>query len=95
MQASGPCSCVGYWQSPVVYWGSQQTPIVSIIIDLTHLENVEGFKLNVPTAIPEHVHHHFKIPLVGNVACHDVVVCAVEQNFAEQFERLTLGHVVA
>jgi hypothetical protein len=60
----------------------------------THLEDVEGFELDVAALVAQEVHHHLEVRLARDVARHDLVVCPVEDNFAEQLDRLALGDVV-
>jgi hypothetical protein len=55
---------------------------------------VERLELDVLALVPQEIHHHLEIRLVRNVLCHDVEVCAVEQDLAEQFERLALRDIV-
>ena len=55
---------------------------------------MERLELNVLALVTQHVHHHLEIRVVGNVARHDVEVCAVEEDLAEELERLTLCDVV-
>lgn len=60
----------------------------------THLEDVEGLKLDVAALVPEQVHHHLEVGLVGDVARHDLVVGSVEEDFSEELDRLAFGDVV-
>jgi hypothetical protein len=55
---------------------------------------MERLELDVPALVPQKVHHHLEIRVVGDVARHDRVVCAVEEDLPEKLERLPLGHVV-
>ena len=55
---------------------------------------MERFKLNVPTLVPQKVHHHFKVGLGADVSCHNVVVCPIEKDLTEQLEGLSLCDVV-
>lgn len=55
---------------------------------------MERLKLNVPTAIPQKVHHELEVCLGCNVPRHDAVVCAVEEDLAEELKRLALGDIV-
>ncbi|KAI3487715.1 hypothetical protein L1887_48321 [Cichorium endivia] len=59
-----------------------------------HLEHVEGLKLDVLAAVAQQIHHHLEVVLARNVARHDGKVGAVQQDLAEQLERLSLGDVV-
>jgi hypothetical protein len=47
---------------------------------------VERLKLNVLALVSQKVHHHLEVGLVGDVPCHDRVVCAVEQDLAKELE---------
>lgn len=58
------------------------------------LEDVECLELDVAALVAEHVHHHLQVRLVRDVPRHDVEVGAVEQDLAEQLERLPLRDVV-
>ena len=60
----------------------------------THLEYMERLELNILALIPQKIHHHLQIGVVGDVPCHDGEVGAVEQDFAEKLERLAFGNVV-
>ena len=44
----------------------------------THLEDMEGLKLDVLALITEHVHHHLEVRLMRNVLGHDVEIGAVQ-----------------
>lgn len=55
---------------------------------------MERLKLNVPTFIPQQVHHQFQVTLVRNVSRHDIEIGPVQEDFAEQFERLAFSDVV-
>ena len=59
-----------------------------------HLEDVERLELDVLAPVFEQVHHHFQVLLVRDVARHDFEVGPVEQDLAEQLERLPFRHVV-
>lgn len=61
---------------------------------MTHLKHMERFELDVPTFIPQEVHHEFQVAFVRNVSRHDVEVGSVQEDFAEEFERLSFGDVV-
>ena len=60
----------------------------------TDLEHMKCFELNVPTLVPQKVHHHLQICLRCDISGHDGVIGSVKEYFAEEFERLPLGHVV-
>lgn len=60
----------------------------------TYLEHVERLELDVLALIPQQVHHHLQIGFAGDVSRHDIEVCAVEQNLAQEFQRLTFRHIV-
>lgn len=62
--------------------------------DGTNLEHMERLELDVPALIPQKVHHHLEIGLVRDVAGHDRVVSAVEEDLAEELDRLALCDVV-
>jgi hypothetical protein len=55
---------------------------------------VERLELDVPTLVSEQIHHHLEVGFVGDVARHDGVVCTVEEDLAEEFDRLSFGDVV-
>ena len=52
---------------------------------MSHLKHMERLKLNVPTFIPQQVHHQFQVTLVRNVPRHDIEIGPVQEDFAEQF----------
>lgn len=52
------------------------------------------FELDVLALIPEHIHHHLQICLIGNIARHHIKVRAVKQNLAKELKRLALGDIV-
>ena len=60
----------------------------------TYLEHVEGLELNVLALIPKEVHHHLEIRLTRDIPGHDVEVRTIQEDLAEEFERLTLGDVI-
>ena len=60
----------------------------------TYFEHVEGLELDVLTFIPKQVHHHFQIGFISDVTRHHIEVGPVKKNLAEQFQRLSLGHVI-
>lgn len=62
--------------------------------ETAHLEDVKRFELDILTTIFEQVHHHLEVVLVGDVARHDLEVGSVEQDLAQQLERLSLRDVV-
>ena len=47
---------------------------------------MERLKLYVLALIPEQVHHHLEVRLVRDIARHDIEVCPVEQDLAQQLE---------
>lgn len=55
---------------------------------------MKRLKLDVLATVLEEVHHDLEVLLVGDVARHDLEVCPVEQDLAEQLERLALRDVV-
>ena len=61
---------------------------------MSHLKHMERLKLNVPTFIPQQVHHQFQVTLVRDVPRHDIEIGPVQEDFAEQFERLAFSDVV-
>ena len=60
----------------------------------TDLEYVEGLKLDILALIPQEVHHHLQVRLVCDVPCHDVEVCPIQQDLAEELQRLSLRDIV-
>ena len=61
----------------------------------THLEDMESFELDILALVAQQIHHRLEILFISYVARHDGEVGTVKQNFAEQLEGLSLGHVVA
>ena len=55
---------------------------------------MERLELNVLALVPQEVHHHLQVGVVGDVSGHNGKVGAVEQNLAQKLERLAFGHVV-
>ena len=55
---------------------------------------MERLKLDVLTLVPEHVHHHLQVGLVGDIPGHNIEICAVEQDLSEELKRLSLGYIV-
>ena len=53
---------------------------------ITDLEHMEGVELDVLALVAEHVHHHLEVRLVRDIARHDIEVCPVEQDLAQQLE---------
>jgi hypothetical protein len=55
---------------------------------------VKGLELDILALVAQEVHHHLQISLVRDVAGHDVEVCAVEEDLAEELEGLAFCDVV-
>jgi hypothetical protein len=55
---------------------------------------MERLKLNVPTLISQKVHHHLQVRLTPYVFGHDIVVCPIEKDLAQELERLALCDIV-
>jgi hypothetical protein len=55
---------------------------------------MESNELDVLALVPEEVHHHLKIRLVRDIAGHDVEVRPVDENLAEELERLAFRDTV-
>lgn len=55
---------------------------------------MKRLKLYILTLIPQRIHHDLEILRARDKPGHDAVVGAVEEDLAEEFEGLTLGHVV-
>ena len=53
---------------------------------LSHLEDVEGFKLDVPGAVSQHGHHQLEVVHVADVACHAGEIVSVQQQLAKQLK---------
>jgi hypothetical protein len=58
------------------------------------LEDMERLELDVLALISQQVHHHLEISFAGDVSRHDIEVCTVEENLAQEFEGLAFRHVV-
>ena len=67
---------------------------VSIRSRETNLEHVERLELYVLALVTEKVHHHLEIRLARDVPGHHVEVRTIQEDLAEEFERLTLGDVI-
>jgi hypothetical protein len=59
-----------------------------------YFKNVKGFELNIATLLAQHVHHELEIVRIAYVPGHDGEVVAIEQELAEQLQRLSPRHVV-
>jgi hypothetical protein len=59
-----------------------------------YLEHMERLELNVLAFITEEVHHHLKVGIVRNIACHDVEVGTVQKYLAKKFEGLPLRYII-
>lgn len=59
-----------------------------------NLEHMEGLELNVLALISEQIHHHLQIRFICDVPGHDVKIRAIQENFPEELQRLSLRHVV-
>mmetsp|Transcript_6194 Transcript_6194/g.24123 ORF Transcript_6194/g.24123 Transcript_6194/m.24123 type:complete len:221 (+) Transcript_6194:321-983(+) len=55
---------------------------------------MESFILNVRMLVPQQVHDVLEVLLVPDVADHHLVVLAIQQDLAQQLDRLPLGRVV-
>jgi hypothetical protein len=51
---------------------------------------VESFVVDHLPVVPQQPHDDLKMVARVDVLCHDVVICAVEQNLAQQLDRLAL-----
>jgi len=51
------------------------------MVDLEHMECLE---LDVLALISKEVHHHLQVGFVGNVAGHNVEICPIEQDLAQE-----------
>ena len=60
----------------------------------SHLKDMEGFKLDVPTLFFEHGHHQLEVVRVADVPLHHREVVAVQQQLSEQLQRLPFGDVI-
>ena len=60
----------------------------------TDLEYVERLELDVPALVPQQVHHRAQVAVGPDVPRHDREVGAVEQDLAEELERLALRDVI-
>lgn len=59
-----------------------------------HLEAVERLEADLLLAALQQVHHQLQVVLAGDVAVHDGEVVPVQQQLAQQLQRLALRHVV-
>jgi len=60
----------------------------------TDLEYMEGLKLDVLALISQQVHHHLKIGFASNISRHDVEVCAIKQNLAQELQGLAFRDII-
>lgn len=56
-------------------------------------EDVEALVLDHLAVVPEEVHADLQVLALVDVGDHDAVVGAVEEDLAEEFDRLTFGYV--
>lgn len=55
---------------------------------------MKRLKLDILALVPEHVHHHLQVSLVGDILGHNIEICPVEQDLSEELKRLPLGYIV-
>ena len=55
---------------------------------------MECLELDVLAFVPEEVHHHLEIGLVGYVPRHYVEICPIEEDLAKELQRLSFRDVV-
>ena len=55
---------------------------------------MKRLELYILALIPQKIHHHLQIGVVGDVPRHDGEIGTVEQDLAEQLKRLTFRDVV-
>lgn len=51
-----------------------------------YLEDVEGFKLDVPAVVPQQVHHQLQVLGFTDVFCHDGEIVSVQEKFPKELE---------
>lgn len=51
-----------------------------------YLEDVEGFKLDVPAVVPQQVHHQLQVLGFTDVFCHDGEVVSVQEKFPQELK---------
>lgn len=62
---------------------------------MTHLEYMERLKLDVLAFISQEVHHHLEVGFICDVACHNVEVGAIQEDFTKELQGLAFCHIVA
>ena len=58
------------------------------------LEHVECLELDILALVPKEIHHHLQIRLARDIPGHHVEVRTIEQDLAEELERLALRDVI-
>lgn len=58
----------------------------------THLENMKGFKLDVPALVSQHIHHELEVLRLADVFRHDGEVMSVQEKFAEELKNVEGKH---
>ena len=51
---------------------------------MADLEHMECLELDVLALISKEVHHHLQVGFVGNVAGHNIEICPIEQDLAQE-----------
>lgn len=57
----------------------------------THLEDVKGFKLDVPALVSQHIHHELEVLGLADVFRHHSEVVSVQEKFAEELKTVWRG----
>lgn len=52
----------------------------------TNLEDMERFKLYIFTLVSQHIHHQLEVGLLSNVASHNIEICSIEEDLAQELE---------
>jgi hypothetical protein len=61
---------------------------------MAHLKHMKGLELNVLALITKKVHHHFQVSFVGDVASHNVEICPMKEDLAQELKRLSFRDMI-
>jgi hypothetical protein len=61
--------------------------------NLTNLEDVEAFVIDHLSVISQQLHDDLEMFARVHVLRHDIVVCPIEQDLAQELDRLALRHI--
>lgn len=62
--------------------------------NMAHLKHMKCLELNVLALITKKVHHHFQVSFVGDVASHNVEICPIKEDLAQELKRLSFRDII-